>query len=107
MPYRVEFSPTSDKELKSLRAFDQRQIVSQIRLQLTTEPNIATRNRKCLGYYLTADFEYIPPLWELRVGQFRVFYEVDEAEQLVYVHAVRRKGKGQTTTKVLNETNDD
>jgi hypothetical protein len=31
------------------------------------------------------------------VGEYRVFYDVDEPGQVVYVRAVRRKEQGQTT----------
>jgi len=62
-----------------------------------------SRNRKCLGDGVTADFEYVPPLWELRVGEFRAFYEIDASDALVYVHAVRRKPPGLMTAEVLNE----
>ncbi len=32
-------------------------------------------------------------MWELRVGQFRVFYDVDTDMRHVYVRAVRLKGR--------------
>ncbi len=63
---------------------------------------MATRNRKCLGND-PADFDYAPPLWELRLGEFRVFYEVDDSDNAVYIHAVRRKPPHATTAEVLDE----
>ena len=45
-------------------------------------------------------------LWELRVGEYRVFYDVDEDQQAVYVWAVRRKGQDQTTEEVIHERSD-
>ena len=42
-----------------------------------------------------------PPIWELRVGDYRVFYDVAPAEQVVYVRAVRRKPAGKTTEDIL------
>ncbi|MBN1612341.1 MAG: hypothetical protein JW940_37265 [Polyangiaceae bacterium] len=32
------------------------------------------------------------PVWQLRVADFRVFYDVDEQQRTVTVRAVRRKG---------------
>jgi len=32
-------------------------------------------------------FEAVPPIWELRVGNYRVFCDVDDEEQRVYVRA--------------------
>lgn len=39
-------------------------------------------------------------VWQLRVGDFRVFYDVDEARREVVVRAIRRKGR-KTTKEVL------
>jgi mRNA-degrading endonuclease RelE of RelBE toxin-antitoxin system len=41
-----------------------------------------------------------PLVWELRVGDVRVFYDVDAEAQEVNVRAVRRKGQGQTTEDI-------
>lgn len=43
----------------------------------------------------------VPPIWELRVGEFRVFYDVDEPSNMVYVRAVKRKLAGQRTEEIL------
>ena len=41
------------------------------------EPDRQTRNRKIL-VGLVPPWEHIPPVWELRIGEYRVFYDVDE-----------------------------
>ena len=38
-------------------------------------------------------WEHVPPVWQLRVEDWRVFYDVDERARQVIVRAVRRKGK--------------
>ncbi len=43
----------------------------------------------------------VPPIWELRVGEFRIFYDVAEEERKVYVRAVRRKPPHKTTEETL------
>ena len=45
-------------------------------------------------------FAHDPPVWELRVGDFRVFYDVDEEAEVVNVRAVREKAHGQTTEDI-------
>jgi hypothetical protein len=73
-----------------------------VKQQLQHQPVVTTRNRKQLDVG-SADFEFVAPIWELRVGEFRVFYDVSEADATVYVRAVRRKGPESTTKDVLHE----
>jgi mRNA-degrading endonuclease RelE of RelBE toxin-antitoxin system len=75
------------EEVESLRAYDQRRIVAEIEEQLRHQPTVATRRRKCLAA-LTASFEHVAPVWELRVGDFRVFYDVDADGLVVPVRVV-------------------
>ncbi len=50
---------------------------------------------------LAPSFEAVPPIWELRVGEYRIFYDVDEDEKKVYVRAIRRKPPHKTTEEIL------
>jgi mRNA-degrading endonuclease RelE of RelBE toxin-antitoxin system len=77
-----------------------RQIAQAIDERLAHQPLVSTKNCKILGQ-ATASFEYEPPLWELRVGTFRVFYDVDEAGQRVFIRAVRDKPPHAETEEVL------
>lgn len=61
---------------------------------------MVTGNRKILTV-TQATFAFEPPLWELRVGDFRVFYDVEETSQTVHVRAVREKPPHATTEEVL------
>lgn len=103
MAYTLEITDGAMAELDDLRAHDHRRVLETIDAQLKHEPGVPTRNRKCLGEGMTANFEYVPPLWELRVGEFRVFYEIADQATTVIIHAVRRKPSDRTTTEVLNE----
>ena len=38
-------------------------------------------------------WESLRPVWQLRVGHWRVFYDVDEDVKSVIVRAVRKKGR--------------
>ncbi len=43
----------------------------------------------------------VPPIWELRVGDWRVFYDVEEKAGKVFVRAVRHKPPHKTTEEIL------
>jgi mRNA-degrading endonuclease RelE of RelBE toxin-antitoxin system len=84
MAFEVEFSPRARDNLKKLRKRDQQIILDAIATQLTDQPGQPTRKRKRLE-----DNPLSP--WELRVGDFRVFYDVNRDEELVVVVAVGHK----------------
>lgn len=88
------------KDLRRLRARDRQRILGAIETMLPHEPLVATRNRKELAG-LVPRWTAEPPVWELRVGEFRVFYDVSEEEETVYVRAVRKKPSGVTTEDIL------
>ena len=64
------------------------------------KPDWPTRNHKLL-------VDLIPPwteklvVWELRVGEYRIFYDVSEKDETVYVRAIRKKLPGETTEEIL------
>ena len=86
--------------MRELRAHDGQTILDAIETQLTHAPNVATEKRKLL-HNLLPPFEAIPPIWQLRVGAFRVFYDVQEEEHRVYVRAIRRKPAHRNTEEIL------
>jgi mRNA-degrading endonuclease RelE of RelBE toxin-antitoxin system len=98
--YSIEVGRSALAEIGALRAFDGRKILSAIEEVLSREPMRATRRRKILPG-LKPPFEAVPPVWELRVGGYRVFYDVSEEEKKVYVRAVRRKPPHKTTEEIL------
>jgi mRNA-degrading endonuclease RelE of RelBE toxin-antitoxin system len=94
--YRIELAVSVESDLAVIRTFHRKAIVSAIESQLAAEPSVPTRNRKILAN-LIPPWDAVPPIWELRVGDYRVFYDVNEDERVVYVRAVRRKPRGKTT----------
>ena len=38
---------------------------------------------------LVPPWHHVDPVWELRVGEYRVFYDVDEAESAVIIRAIK------------------
>jgi mRNA-degrading endonuclease RelE of RelBE toxin-antitoxin system len=103
--YEIRLTDLAVSELKALRAFDRRRIVDELKRRLSHQPSIATRNRKRLDA-ASPGFEHVPPVWELRVGDYRVFYDVNEVVQAVYVRAVRLKEAHQTTEDITHERDD-
>src|SRR5947209_19880829 len=67
--FQVEFTARASGYLRQMRKFDQVKITQAIRSQLTHQPNQPTHNRKRLRPNALAE-------WELRVDEFRVFYDV-------------------------------
>ena len=46
------------------------------------------------------------PVWELRVHQYRIFYNIDETASEVVIRAVRPKPSPKTTEEILLKTVD-
>src|SRR4051812_24427133 len=84
MAFAIEFSPDARDHLRSLRKRDQKILVDAIADQLTHLPDQPTGHRKPL------EDNPIAP-WELRVGDFRVFYDVSRGDRVVVVVAVGQK----------------
>jgi mRNA-degrading endonuclease RelE of RelBE toxin-antitoxin system len=98
--YQIEISDGALDELAALRAFDENRILEAIEKQLSYEPNLETRNRKMLVGVIPP-LEAIPPIWELRVGRYRVFYDLSDEDQKVYVRSVRDKPAHKTLEEIL------
>ena len=100
--FEIQIADLAIEELKDLRAFDRRRVVEEVDRQLEDQPTEVSKNRKRLDSAVP-DFEHVAPIWELRIGEFRVFYDVDQSVQIVFVRAVRRKRQDQTTEDVIHE----
>ncbi len=90
MAYTIEFSEDAERQLADLSARDRRSLLDAIETQLSHEPMTATKHRKLLRPNPVA-------AWELRVGEFRVFYNVNQERILVIVVAVGHKAHNQLT----------
>jgi mRNA-degrading endonuclease RelE of RelBE toxin-antitoxin system len=87
-------------DLRKLKAYDRRRVIDAMEAQLVDRPTTPTRQRKLLAS-LIPPWTAEPPIWELRVGDHRVFYDVAEEERVVYVRAIRRKPPGKATEEIL------
>ena len=98
--FAILFSEGVKEDLKGLRAYDRRIILDAIETQLIHAPTVETKKRKLLRN-LVLPFDAIPPIWQFRVGAFRIFYDVDEGGHRVYVRAVRGKPAHMNTEEIL------
>ncbi|HJT31592.1 MAG TPA: type II toxin-antitoxin system RelE/ParE family toxin [Pirellulales bacterium] len=87
MPFVLEFTQSALDDLAHFRKYEQTLIVDQIEIQLSYEPAVQTRNRKPLEESELAE-------WELRIGDYRVFYDVNRAGASVKVKAIGYKEHG-------------
>lgn len=77
MPYEIRYSNEAIDQLEALRAFDRTAILDQIGQVLSANPTTESKARvKRLR-------EPAPAQYRLRVGEFRIFYDVDEDAVLI------------------------
>jgi len=86
--FRIEFTKTAYQHLQQLKQFDRNRILDSIKSQLPYQPQQETRHRKMLRPNQLAD-------WELRVDDYRVFYDINEAQNIVRIIAVGLKQHNQ------------
>jgi mRNA-degrading endonuclease RelE of RelBE toxin-antitoxin system len=82
--YEFEFTVRAEQDLKWFSKNGQNEILDGIEAQLRHAPTVETRNRKRLRPNQAAE-------WELRVGRFRVFYDVADEERSVSIEAIGLK----------------
>ncbi len=86
--FEVKFTASALDDLDFFKPYEQNRILDAVEQQLPHKPLTPTRHRK----------ELRPnPLsaWELQVGKYRVFYDVEREEQVVRVKAVGWKEHNQ------------
>ena len=84
MEYHIDVTVEAKEDLDSYSVSERRVIVAGIRGQLAYQPLVETKNRKRLRE------NPISP-WELRVGKYRIFYEVDVRNKRVTIVAIGHK----------------
>lgn len=84
MKYDIELSSAAESHLDGLPAYDRKIILDGIDKRLSYEPTKRTRNRKQLRPNPLAT-------WALRVGKYRVLYNVIEDPTVVVIVAVAVK----------------
>ena len=85
-PFELIYAPQVREHLKAIERKYRGLIRQEIEVQLQFEPDVEARNRKPLKRAIEFEAE-----WEIRFGpnnRFRVFYEVDHRDGVVYVLAI-------------------
>ena len=82
--YAIEYTEQVTADLLWFKKHEQNTIVDSIEQQLGHEPTIQTRNRKLLRPNVLA-------IWELRIGDFRVLYDVAIEVRIVAVKRIGEK----------------
>jgi prevent-host-death family protein len=101
--FTLRLAELAREHLAELRPFHRNRILDAIDAQLTSKPTVETARRKVL-VGATPSFEHVQPVWQLRVGDFRVIYDVDGRDRVVTVRAVLPQGQqddGRDSMKVL------
>ena len=77
MPYEIRYSSEAVEQLRKLRVFDRTAILDQIEQVLRVNPTVVSKSR------IKQLREPAPTQYQLRVGEFRVFYDVAENAVLI------------------------
>jgi mRNA interferase RelE/StbE len=85
MPYEIILVRSAKEDLKRLRKTDQVKLLDHIERHLAYEPS---RQNKSKIKRLRGN---LYPPFRLRVDEFRVYYDVDEAANKVIIYGVIRK----------------
>ncbi len=84
----IEFTESAEYDLCHFKKYEQSIILDEIEKQLLCEPSKETRNRKRLEPNNLSK-------WELRIAEYRIFYDIDETIKTVKVKAVGWKRHNQ------------
>jgi mRNA-degrading endonuclease RelE of RelBE toxin-antitoxin system len=87
-PFEIVFTVSARQDLKALRRYEQRIVLDGIYSQPLNEPTLETPNRKRMQPNAVAG-------WEMRVGRYRVLYDMDEQARIVTVLAIGFKAGNQ------------
>jgi mRNA-degrading endonuclease RelE of RelBE toxin-antitoxin system len=82
--FEIEFSEQAIEDLQWFKKHEQNVIIDGIEANLCYEPTTEARNRKPLRPNNTAE-------WELRLGKYRVLYNVEELVKIVSIERVAAK----------------
>jgi mRNA-degrading endonuclease RelE of RelBE toxin-antitoxin system len=83
-PFVIEFTSKAVEDLRWFKKSEQRLIISHLESQLIHDPVVETRNRKRLRPNRLAE-------WELRVGRFRIFFDMELESHRIKIEAVGYK----------------
>ena len=82
--FEVKFTSSALDDMTRFKKRERTVILDGIEKQLVDEPHVETRNRKRLRPNRTSE-------WEVRIGKYRVFYDVRQSERVVEVKVIGEK----------------
>ncbi len=85
MAYRIEIASKADDDLSAIKAFYRTEILDAIDEHLAQAPTAVSRSRIKRLRLLDS------PAYRLRVGDYRVYYDVDETSSTVMVLRILSK----------------
>lgn len=85
--YSIVYTEEALADLQYFRKPERQLILEEIDLQLTYEPTVGTKNRKQLRPNQLGE-------WELRVGKYRIFYDIIEQDGTEVVRIVKIEAAG-------------
>jgi mRNA-degrading endonuclease RelE of RelBE toxin-antitoxin system len=86
MAFELRWTPDARDHLAALPAHQRAMVIDEADMQLKDRPDQTTRRRKLLRENPLAT-------WELRIGELRVFYNIDIVNSLVEIVAVGVKDR--------------
>jgi mRNA-degrading endonuclease RelE of RelBE toxin-antitoxin system len=97
--YEIRLGEDAQGDLRRMPVHVQRRIVATMRAELKHRPTSGQPPRKLLAPDADSGIVTSAPVWQLRVGDYRVFYDVDEVRRVVTAQRIARKGR-KTTREV-------
>ena len=85
--FEIDYADQAKEHLRALGAHRRARVVDAVDERLSFEPGRENRNRKRM------DENSLDAGFELRVGDLRVYYDIDEPQRLVHVLAIGEKNR--------------
>ena len=88
--YEIQYAGEAVDDLHAMRLFDRRQVLDGIELHLPHQPTFVSKSR------IKAMTQPFWSQYRLRIGNFRVYYDVNDQDRVVNVLRVLMKTTTQT-----------
>jgi mRNA-degrading endonuclease RelE of RelBE toxin-antitoxin system len=82
--FEIKLTEEAIEDLRWFKKTEQAYILDELEAAVSKEPAAETRNRKRLRPNQLAE-------WEVRIGDFRVFYDIDQESKLIKIQAAGYK----------------
>jgi mRNA-degrading endonuclease RelE of RelBE toxin-antitoxin system len=83
-PFQIQFTEGAEADLGYLTPFARRAVMDGAEVHLRHEPTAQSRRIKAMRPNRVAE-------WELRLGDYRVLYDVDESSRRVTIQVIGEK----------------